>query len=139
MRGSLKILPLIFLGLVVEITMDQGHQTLDKDVRRELGLTLQSNANYLQALHILTHSNESLDAKKKARGELKPLYENSITAAILTECLSIVLEDSILMQKLGYSKKFLLAAQKIITQLGNNELHPKNINDIHLTKEVCHS
>lgn len=139
MRGSLKILPLIFLGLVVEITMDQGHQTLDKEVRRELDLTLQSNANYLQALHILTHSDESLDAKKKARDELKPLYGNSITAAILTECLSIALEDPTLMQQLGYSKKFLLTAQKIIVQLGNNELHPEDINKNRSTKEVCHS
>lgn len=119
--------------------MDQGHQTLDKGVRRELNLTLQSNANYLQTLHILIHSDESLDAKKKARDELKPLYGNSISAAILTECLSLVIEDPTLMQKLGYSKKFLLTARKIIIQLGNNELHPEDINKLRSTKEVYYS
>ena len=102
-----------------------------KDVRRELYLTLRNNKKYLQALHTLTDTKESADKKKKAREELKPLCRNSITASILTECLSIVLDNPTLNQELEYSKEFLETAKNMIKQLGSNELYPENIDKLH--------
>jgi len=102
-----------------------------KDVRRELYLTLQENKKYLEALHILADSKESADKKKKAQEELKPLCKNSITASILTECLSIILNNPTLNQELEYSKEFLETAKIMVEQLGSNELYHENIDKLH--------